>query len=168
MSVKYKRVIIKISGEALAGEKGMGFDQAVLSRVVDEICRVHKLGVEIAIVVGGGNFWRGRQGKEMDSATADHMADVEINSAVGGFGGGGFVGRNDLRGGGKNLTQFPGFSLILAVKGADDRGLMGMELAAILLGNHPNGHQQRSVGKCDSVAGPQSENVSGFGGGERG
>ena len=73
MAVKYKRVIIKISGEALAGEKGMGFDQAVLDRVVDQICAVHELGVEIGIVVGGGNFWRGRQGTEMDRATADHM-----------------------------------------------------------------------------------------------
>lgn len=70
---KYKRVIIKISGEALAGEKGMGFDQAVLDRVVDQICAVHELGVQIGIVVGGGNFWRGRQGTEMDRATADHM-----------------------------------------------------------------------------------------------
>ena len=73
MAVKYKRVIIKISGEALAGDKGMGFDQAVLSKVVDQICAVHDLGVEIGIVVGGGNFWRGRQGTEMDRATADHM-----------------------------------------------------------------------------------------------
>jgi uridylate kinase len=73
MAVKYKRVIIKISGEALAGEKGMGFDQAVLDRVVSQICAVHELGVEIGIVVGGGNFWRGRQGTEMDRATADHM-----------------------------------------------------------------------------------------------
>lgn len=73
MSVKYKRVIIKISGEALAGDKGMGFDQAVLDKVVDQICNVHKLGVQIGIVVGGGNFWRGRQGTEMDRATADHM-----------------------------------------------------------------------------------------------
>lgn len=73
MSVKYKRVIIKISGEALAGEKGMGFDQAVLQRVVDQICEVHKLGTEVAIVVGGGNFWRGRQGTEMERTTADHM-----------------------------------------------------------------------------------------------
>ncbi len=70
---KYKRVIIKISGEALAGAKGMGFDQAVLDRVVDQICKVHKLGVQVGIVVGGGNFWRGRQGTEMDRATADHM-----------------------------------------------------------------------------------------------
>ncbi len=70
---KYKRVIIKISGEALAGAKGMGFDQAVLDRVVDQICKVHELGVQIGIVVGGGNFWRGRQGTEMDRATADHM-----------------------------------------------------------------------------------------------
>ena len=73
MAVKYKRVIIKISGEALAGDKGMGFDQEVLSKVVDQICAVHDLGVEIGIVVGGGNFWRGRQGTEMDRATADHM-----------------------------------------------------------------------------------------------
>ena len=73
MAVKYKRVIIKISGEALAGEKGMGFDQAVLDRVVSQICAVHELGVEIGIVVGGGNFWRGRQGTQMDRATADHM-----------------------------------------------------------------------------------------------
>ncbi len=73
MAVKYKRVIIKISGEALAGDKGMGFDQAVLGRVVDQICAVHDLGVEVGIVVGGGNFWRGRQGTEMDRATADHM-----------------------------------------------------------------------------------------------
>ena len=73
MSVKYKRVIIKISGEALAGNKGMGFDQNVLQGVVNEICEVHRLGVEVAIVVGGGNFWRGRQGTEMERTTADHM-----------------------------------------------------------------------------------------------
>ena len=73
MAVKYKRVIIKISGEALAGEKGMGFDQAVLQGVVEEICKVHDLGVQIGIVVGGGNFWRGRQGTEMERTTADHM-----------------------------------------------------------------------------------------------
>ncbi len=73
MSVKYKRVIIKISGEALAGSKGMGFDQDVLQGVVDQICKVHDLGAEVAIVVGGGNFWRGRQGTEMERTTADHM-----------------------------------------------------------------------------------------------
>ena len=73
MSVKYKRVIIKISGEALAGDKGMGFDQSVIARVVDQIVAVHDLGVEVGIVVGGGNFWRGRQGTEMERTTADHM-----------------------------------------------------------------------------------------------
>ena len=76
MSVKYKRVIIKISGEALAGSKGMGFDQEVLQGVVDQICKVHDLGAEVAIVVGGGNFWRGRQGTEMERTTADHMGMV--------------------------------------------------------------------------------------------
>ena len=73
MSIKYKRVIIKISGEALAGSTGMGFDQAVIDGVVDQICKVHEMGAEIGIVVGGGNFWRGRQGTEMERTTADHM-----------------------------------------------------------------------------------------------
>ena len=69
----YKRVLIKLSGEALAGEKGNGIDQGVLNAIVDEIIAVKKLGVEIGIVVGGGNFWRGRQGTEMDRTQADHM-----------------------------------------------------------------------------------------------
>ena len=70
---KYGRVIIKFSGEALAGEKGFGIDERTLSGVVDQIVEVHKLGVQIGIIVGGGNFWRGRQGTEMDRTTADHM-----------------------------------------------------------------------------------------------
>ncbi len=69
----YKRVLIKLSGEALAGEKGNGIDETVLSQVVAQIKAVKELGVEIGIIVGGGNFWRGRQGKEMDRSTADHM-----------------------------------------------------------------------------------------------
>lgn len=69
----YKRVIIKLSGEALAGEKGNGIDEKILDSVVDQIIDVKKLGVEIGIIVGGGNFWRGRQGREMDRTTADHM-----------------------------------------------------------------------------------------------
>ncbi len=69
----YKRVVIKLSGEALAGEKGNGIDSEVLDKVCDQIIAVNKLGVEIGIIVGGGNFWRGRQGTEMDRTTADHM-----------------------------------------------------------------------------------------------
>ena len=70
---KYKRVIIKLSGEALAGEKGNGIDEGILDTITDEIIAVTKLGVQVGIIVGGGNFWRGRQGKEMDRTTADHM-----------------------------------------------------------------------------------------------
>lgn len=73
MSVKYKRVIIKISGEALAGDGKMGFDWATVNEVVDQIVTIRDLGCEVAIVVGGGNFWRGRQGVEMERTTADHM-----------------------------------------------------------------------------------------------
>lgn len=72
-NAKYKRVIIKLSGEALAGSKGNGIDEQILQSVVDEIKAVSELGVEIGIIVGGGNFWRGRQGREMDRTTADHM-----------------------------------------------------------------------------------------------
>ncbi|MBQ9514033.1 MAG: UMP kinase [Clostridia bacterium] len=69
----YKRVVIKLSGEALAGEKGTGLDQKVLDNITDQIKAVKDLGVEIGIIVGGGNFWRGREGTQMDRSTADHM-----------------------------------------------------------------------------------------------
>lgn len=70
---KYKRVIIKLSGEALAGENDHGIDEKTLDKVVEQIIAVKNLGVEIGIIVGGGNFWRGRQGVEMDRSAADHM-----------------------------------------------------------------------------------------------
>ena len=70
---KYGRVVLKVSGEALAGNRGFGIDTATLGRISEEIVEVYKSGVEIAIVVGGGNFWRGRSGEGMDRTTADHM-----------------------------------------------------------------------------------------------
>lgn len=70
---KYKRVIIKISGEALAGKKGTGFDHDYIDKVVNQLIETRKLGVEIGIVVGGGNFWRGRQGEDMERSQADHI-----------------------------------------------------------------------------------------------
>jgi len=70
---KYKRVIIKISGEALSGKKGTGFDHDYIDKVVNQLAETRKLGVEIGIVVGGGNFWRGRQGEEMERSQADHI-----------------------------------------------------------------------------------------------
>ena len=69
----YKRVIVKLSGEALAGDKGNGIDEKTLNEVIEQIIEVKNLGVQIGIIVGGGNFWRGRQGTEMDRSTADHM-----------------------------------------------------------------------------------------------
>ncbi len=70
---KYKRVIIKLSGEALAGEKGFGLDESVIDYVVKQIKKVANDGIEVGIIIGGGNFWRGRQGSNMDRTTADHM-----------------------------------------------------------------------------------------------
>ena len=72
-TAKYKRVLIKLSGEALAGNSDHGIDEKTLDKVVDQIIAVKDLGVEIGIIVGGGNFWRGRQGVEMDRSAADHM-----------------------------------------------------------------------------------------------
>ncbi len=69
----YKRIMLKISGEALAGDTNTGIDEKTLSVISDTISKVYELGVEIGIVVGGGNFWRGRSGKSMDRTTADHM-----------------------------------------------------------------------------------------------
>lgn len=70
---KYKRIILKISGEALAGSDKTGFDFDVMSLVADQVIEVAKMGVEIGIIVGGGNIWRGRSGIGMDRTTADHM-----------------------------------------------------------------------------------------------
>ena len=70
---KYKRVILKLSGEALAGETGFGLDEKTLSEISKQIKKCVEMGVKIAIVVGGGNFWRGRSGKNMDRTRADHM-----------------------------------------------------------------------------------------------
>ena len=73
MQPKYKRILLKLSGEALAGDKRFGLDSDVISMVVDQLVQVHEMGVEIALVIGGGNFWRGRQGTKMDRTTADQM-----------------------------------------------------------------------------------------------
>ena len=67
----YKRVVLKLSGEALAGDRGFGFDDDIIINICENIKVVAELGVEIAIVVGGGNFWRGRSGKEIDRASSD-------------------------------------------------------------------------------------------------
>ncbi|MDE7406347.1 MAG: UMP kinase [Clostridiales bacterium] len=69
----YKKVLLKLSGEALAGPSGTGIDPATVDKVVDQLVQLNKSGVQVAVVVGGGNFWRGRQGVAMDKVTADHM-----------------------------------------------------------------------------------------------
>lgn len=73
VEVKYKRILLKLSGEALAGPKGFGLDYAIIKDVCASIKDASELGVEIAIVVGGGNFWRGRSSGAMDRTRADHI-----------------------------------------------------------------------------------------------
>ena len=72
---KYKRVVLKLSGEALAGQQGYGIDPEMISSIAQQVKEVHELKVEVAIVVGGGNIWRGIAGsaKGIDRATADYM-----------------------------------------------------------------------------------------------
>ena len=71
--VKYKRVLLKLSGEALAGDRKFGLDNNIVGALCDKIKEVVEMGVEVAIVVGAGNFWRGRFGPEMERSTADYM-----------------------------------------------------------------------------------------------
>ena len=71
--LKYKKVLLKLSGEALAGEDKTGINPEVMSGICDAIKEIHDLGVKISIVAGGGNFWRGKYGKEMVKTTADYM-----------------------------------------------------------------------------------------------
>lgn len=70
---KYKRVLLKLSGEALAGEQKTGVDVETVGKICDKIKEIVEMGVQVAIVVGGGNFWRGRQGHQMERTTADYM-----------------------------------------------------------------------------------------------
>ncbi|WP_153720407.1 UMP kinase [Sporosarcina cascadiensis] len=72
---KYKRIVLKLSGEALAGEQGYGLSPEVVKSVATQVKEVVELGVEVAVVVGGGNIWRGKVGSEMgmDRTTADYM-----------------------------------------------------------------------------------------------
>lgn len=72
---KYRRVILKLSGEALAGSQGYGIEQAIIQSIAEQVKEIVAIGVQVAIVVGGGNIWRGVAGsaKGMDRATADYM-----------------------------------------------------------------------------------------------
>ncbi|MFW5713182.1 MAG: UMP kinase [Brevefilum sp.] len=73
--LEYKRILLKLSGEALAGEGGVGIDPVKANSIAERVKEVHDMGVDVAIVIGAGNLWRGRRGKHagMDRATADYM-----------------------------------------------------------------------------------------------
>lgn len=78
VEAKYKRVVLKLSGEALAGDTGFGIQPPTIQEICKEIKEVHELGIEIAIVVGGGNIWRGHVGSEMgmERSQADYMGMI--------------------------------------------------------------------------------------------
>ena len=71
--MKEKRILLKLSGEALAGDKHTGFDEATVLEIARQVKAVHDDGAEIGVVIGGGNFWRGRTSGKMDRTRADHM-----------------------------------------------------------------------------------------------
>lgn len=73
MEIKYKRILLKLSGEALAGDNRFGLDYDIVYEICESIKKCVELGAEIGIVVGGGNFWRGRASGKMDRTRADHM-----------------------------------------------------------------------------------------------
>jgi uridylate kinase len=73
MQPQYKRILLKLSGEALAGEKHLGLDYEIVTNICKSIKECTTLGIQVAIVVGGGNFWRGRSNEQMDRTRADHM-----------------------------------------------------------------------------------------------
>ena len=74
-NIKYERILLKLSGEALAGPEGFGIDSKCAADIAQRVRQVREMGVDVAIVIGAGNLWRGRAGLEMgmDQATADYM-----------------------------------------------------------------------------------------------
>lgn len=73
MEIAYKRILLKLSGEALAGERKNGIDANTIGNICDKIKTIVEMGVQVSIVVGGGNFWRGRYGHDMERTTSDYM-----------------------------------------------------------------------------------------------
>ena len=73
MNIKYHRILLKLSGEALAGEKGSGFDENVMRSICEGVKQARDLGAQVGIVVGGGNFWRGRSSGDMERTCADKI-----------------------------------------------------------------------------------------------
>lgn len=73
MAGDYKRILLKLSGEALAGDKGVGIDIETLKGTCNQIKKFVDRGIQVALVIGGGNFWRGRSSTEMDRSTADYI-----------------------------------------------------------------------------------------------
>lgn len=73
MNPKYTRVILKLSGEALSGDKHVGIDMNTVKVIAEKVKTIKELGVEVGVVVGGGNFWRGRDATGMERATSDYM-----------------------------------------------------------------------------------------------
>lgn len=73
MSIAYKRILLKLSGEVLAGAKGTGIDNDTVVTICKSVKKISDMGVEVGIVVGGGNFWRGRTSEHMDRTRADHI-----------------------------------------------------------------------------------------------
>ena len=72
-ALKYRRVLLKIGGESLAGEQHFGIDPTHVHELAERVVEAHQLGVELAVVIGGGNFWRGGDIESMDRATADYI-----------------------------------------------------------------------------------------------
>lgn len=73
MKPKYKRIVLKLSGEAMSGNRGIGIDTETICQIAQQVKQIHALGVETSIVVGGGNFWRGRDANTIERATSDYM-----------------------------------------------------------------------------------------------
>ncbi len=73
MQRQYNRILLKLSGEALSGDKGTGIDPEMLEGVTEQVRKFTDRGIEVALVIGGGNFWRGRSSNEMDRSTADYI-----------------------------------------------------------------------------------------------
>src|SRR5699024_3157714 len=75
MTTRYRRIVLKLSGEALSGDQGFGIEPKIIRSIAEQVKEVAQLGVEVAVVVGGGNIWRGKIGSEMgmERANADYM-----------------------------------------------------------------------------------------------
>jgi uridylate kinase len=147
----YKRIVLKLSGEALAGEKDFGFDEKTIKDIVTDIKTVIDMGVEVSLVIGGGNFWRGRSSNNMDRTKADQIGMLAtVMNAI-------YVAEMIRNVGIKATVQTPFIIGTMTEQFSKDRALERLESGEVVIFAAGTGHPFFSTDSITALRGAELE-----------